>query len=130
MADIFDEVNEDLRAERAKQFALRYGWLAALLAALLVGGVGAWQGWRWYHGRQVKLLERHWRLGKPDMVISLIPNFNRAMQVAARQVMPQVPFVTILTDMADYPPHFWIERQEQYLICGTAKAKQQGIGYL
>ena len=53
MADIFDEVNEDLRAERAKQFALRYGWLLALVALLLVAGVGGWQGWHWYQGRQV-----------------------------------------------------------------------------
>ncbi len=52
MADIFDEVNEDLRAERARQFALRYGWLVALAAFLIVAGVGAWQGWRWYAARQ------------------------------------------------------------------------------
>jgi 1,2-diacylglycerol 3-beta-galactosyltransferase len=30
-----------------------------------------------------------------------------------------------LTDLADYPPHFWIERQNQYLICGTEKAVEQ-----
>jgi len=53
VADIFDEVNEDLRAERAKQFALRYGWLLALIALLVVGIVGAWQGWHWHQGRQV-----------------------------------------------------------------------------
>ncbi len=52
VADIFDEVNQDLRAERARQFALRYGWLAALAAMLFVAGVGAWQGWRWYAARQ------------------------------------------------------------------------------
>jgi 1,2-diacylglycerol 3-beta-galactosyltransferase len=33
--------------------------------------------------------------------------------------------VTILTDLADFPPHFWIERQDQYLICGTGKAVEQ-----
>jgi len=36
-----------------------------------------------------------------------------------------VPFVTILTDLADYPPHFWIEKQDQYLICGTNRAVEQ-----
>jgi hypothetical protein len=36
-----------------------------------------------------------------------------------------VPYVTILTDFADYPPHFWIEKQPQYFICGTAKAMEQ-----
>ena len=53
VADIFDEVNEDLRAERAKQFALRYGWLVALLAALLVAAAVAWQAWHWHQVRQV-----------------------------------------------------------------------------
>ncbi len=52
MADIFDEVNDDLRAERARRFALRYGWLLAVLAVALLAGVGAWQGWRWYAARQ------------------------------------------------------------------------------
>ena len=37
----------------------------------------------------------------------------------------RAPFVTILTDLADYPPHFWIERQAQYVICGTDKAVSQ-----
>jgi UDP-N-acetylglucosamine:LPS N-acetylglucosamine transferase len=41
--------------------------------------------------------------------------------------MPGVPLVTILTDLADYPPHFWIERQPQYLICGTEKAHRQAL---
>ncbi|MDQ2901205.1 MAG: hypothetical protein M3Y07_15615, partial [Acidobacteriota bacterium] len=36
-----------------------------------------------------------------------------------------VPMATVLTDMADYPPHFWIERQPQYLICGTERAAAQ-----
>jgi 1,2-diacylglycerol 3-beta-galactosyltransferase len=41
--------------------------------------------------------------------------------------MPAVPMVTILTDMADYPPHFWIERQPQYFICGTDRAYRQAL---
>lgn len=51
MADIFDEVEEDLRAERAKRLLNRYGGLlvgAALLAVLAVAGV---QGWRWWQDR-------------------------------------------------------------------------------
>lgn len=53
MADIFDEVNEDLRAERARQFALRYGWIVALVAVLLAAGFGGWQAWRSYQMREV-----------------------------------------------------------------------------
>jgi hypothetical protein len=44
-----------------------------------------------------------------------------------QRAMPGVPLVTILTDMADYPPHFWIERQPQYLICGTERAYRQAL---
>jgi UDP-N-acetylglucosamine:LPS N-acetylglucosamine transferase len=29
--------------------------------------------------------------------------------------------------MADYPPHFWMEKQEQYLICGSDKAVAQAL---
>jgi hypothetical protein len=76
---------------------------------------------RLYHRGQVRMLKRFWSEGKRDMVVSLIPNFNRAL----RQSLPDTPLVTILTDMADYPPHFWIEQQEQYLICGTDKAVEQ-----
>jgi Glycosyltransferase family 28 C-terminal domain len=36
------------------------------------------------------------------------------------------PFVTIITDLADFPPHFWIEpTKEQYVLCGTARAVEQ-----
>jgi UDP-N-acetylglucosamine:LPS N-acetylglucosamine transferase len=38
---------------------------------------------------------------------------------------PGRPFVTILTDIADYPPHFWIERQRQFFICGSERATEQ-----
>ena len=54
-------------------------------------------------------------------MVSLIPNFNRAL----RESLPETPLVTILTDLADYPPHFWMERQQQFLICGTKKAVEQ-----
>jgi len=80
---------------------------------------------RLYHRPGVRMLEQHWRETLPDMVVSLVPNFNRAMCESLRMVNPRTPYVTILTDFADYPPHFWIERQEQYLICGTEKAVEQ-----
>jgi UDP-N-acetylglucosamine:LPS N-acetylglucosamine transferase len=71
-------------------------------------------------------LQRHWQSTQPDLVVSLVPNFNRAMYQALRQSRPNVPYVTILTDFADSPPHFWIEpNQAQHLICGTAKAVAQ-----
>ena len=65
------------------------------------------------------------------MVVSLVPNFNRAMFEGLRGACRKRPYVTILTDFADYPPHFWMERQDQFLICGTPKAVEQArsLGY-
>jgi len=71
-------------------------------------------------------LRRHWQGTRPDLVVSLVPNFNRVMYQALKAARPNVPYVTILTDFADSPPHFWIEpNQAQHLICGTAKAVAQ-----
>jgi 1,2-diacylglycerol 3-beta-galactosyltransferase len=80
---------------------------------------------RIFHSKQVGVLEKFWSSDAPDMVVSLVPNLNRAMHDALSRTLPRVPFVTILTDIADYPPHFWIERQDQYLVCGSAKAVEQ-----
>ncbi len=78
------------------------------------------------HRSMAGRLRRHWRKAPPDMVVSLIPNFNRPMYEAVASLTPRVPYVTLLTDFADYPPHFWIEpRQAQHFICGTPKAAAQ-----
>jgi 1,2-diacylglycerol 3-beta-galactosyltransferase len=80
---------------------------------------------RLFHDQQVRLLERFWSRDGPDMAVSLVPNFNRALREGLRRALPGAPLVTILTDIADYPPHFWIERQDQHLICGSARAAEQ-----
>lgn len=80
---------------------------------------------RAYHRPTVRLFERHWKQTQPDIVVSFVPHFNRAMCESLATVYPDRPFVTILTDIADYPPHFWIERQPQYFICGSDRAVAQ-----
>lgn len=80
----------------------------------------------------IKLLAHHWQESQPDLVVSMIPNFNRAIweglrQADAAEARQETPMVTVLTDMADCPPHFWIERQRQYLICGTGRAAEQAL---
>jgi hypothetical protein len=52
VVDIFDEVDEELRAERAQQLLKRYGGVIVAGALLFVGAVAGWQGWRWYEARQ------------------------------------------------------------------------------
>lgn len=86
---------------------------------------------RLYHGPAVRLLEKYWAETRPDLVVSLVPNFNRTMFDGLKRALPSVPYVTILTDMADYPPHFWMEKQDQFLICGSDKAVAQAraLGY-
>ncbi|MGA2273480.1 MAG: glycosyltransferase [Bryobacteraceae bacterium] len=80
---------------------------------------------RLFHRQQVRMLEAHWRESRPDLVVSLVPNFNRAIGESLRRAAPGTPLVTIFTDLADYPPHFWIERQPQYFICGSDRAVEQ-----
>lgn len=80
------------------------------------------------HKALVKKLQAHWAQAGPDLVVSLIPNFNRALCESLAAACPGVPYVTVLTDMADHPPHFWIEPdQPQHLICGTAHAVEQAL---
>lgn len=121
--DVFRKIT-DIRLQDLYNLMLRRGWTLGS-PALMKGMHGVI---RLYHRAQVKLLAQHWReRPRPDMVVSVIPNFNRAIFQAMQRAIPSVPLVTILTDMADYPPHFWIERQPQYFICGTERAYQQAI---
>jgi hypothetical protein len=101
-----------------------------MLARGLTWGAGYWlplmqQIIRLYHRPSVRLLTGFWRSRHPDMVVSLVPNLNRALFESLELACPGTPYVTILTDLADYPPHFWMEKQEQYFICGTPYAVGQ-----
>ena len=121
--DVFRKLT-GIRMQDIYNLILQRGWTlgSAQLLPLMHGII------RVYHSTQVKLLTKYWKNRKSDMIVSVIPNFNRAMFDAAQIAMPGVPMVTILTDFADYPPHFWIERQPQYFICGTERAYRQALG--
>jgi len=81
---------------------------------------------RLFRPAMVTRLRQHWQASAPDLVVSLVPNFNRAICEAVRGGLPGVPFVTVMTDMADFPPHFWIEAgQRQHIVCGTPHAYEQ-----
>lgn len=84
---------------------------------------------RVYHRPTVRMLEKHWKETQPDLLVSFVPHFNRALCESFGRVFPARPFVTVLTDIADYPPHFWIERQSQYLICGSDRAVEQAKSF-
>ena len=110
-----------IRIQDFYNWMLRSGWTlgsAQLLKVLqLVVRVN--------HRAAVRLLEAHWKETKPEMLVSFVPHFNRALAESFSNAFPGRPFVTVLTDLADYPPHFWIERQPQYFICGSDRAVAQ-----
>ena len=51
MPDIFDEVDQDLRADRARALWRRYGILPIAAAVLVVLGVAAWEALTWRRDR-------------------------------------------------------------------------------
>jgi Glycosyltransferase family 28 C-terminal domain len=110
-----------VRVQDVYNYMLEKGWTlgAAQLLLLLHAAI------RSRHSLILGFLTRYWRETRPDLVVSLIPNFNREIAESVRQALPEVPFVTVLTDLADYPPHFWIEPESEYLIVGTGRAAEQ-----
>ena len=110
-----------LRLQDLYNGLLKNGWTWGTGAGLRVLQTAI----RLRHRDQLRLLEAYWRESPPSLVVSLVPHFNRAIFESLRRVTPVTPLVTVLTDLADYPPHFWMERQEQFFICGTARAVAQ-----
>jgi len=92
-----------------------------------------------YHSPIVKLLRAHWERTGVDLVISVIRIFNREMPKAStvdeveeihREKSPRKHRLTcnLITDLEDYPPHFWIEReQSEYIHRRTERARQQAL---
>src|SRR5579864_6940090 len=118
--DIFRRITS-LRLQDIYNLMLRKGWTlgSPQLVRLMHGVI------RLYHRPTVRLLEKFWLAERPELVVSLVPNFNRALGESLRRAAPHTPLATILTDLADYPPHFWLERQLQYVIGGTERAVVQ-----
>ncbi len=112
-----------VRIQDSYNLILRKGWtrftpqLLVLLQAVI----------RASHSRVVTLLRAYWSEHPADLVLSVIPHFNRALAVSLRGNGDATPFVTLLTDLADYPPRFWIEPESQYIIVGTERAREQAL---
>ena len=52
MADIFQEVDEEVRRERLLQLWQRYGNVLIALCILIVAAVGGWRGYEWWQNRK------------------------------------------------------------------------------
>jgi len=112
-----------LRIQDTYNLILRKGWTRFTPALLLIlqGTI------RLYHAPIVKALQAYWAQHPADLVLSVIPHFNREIADSLRTDDTKTPFVTLITDLADYPPHFWIERESEYIIAGTERARQQAL---
>ncbi len=112
-----------LRIQDTYNVILRKGWtrFTPQLLVVLQGTIRA------YHSPIVKLLRAHWEQHPTDLVLSVIPHFNREIAESVRANRARTPFVTLMTDLSDYPPHFWIERESEYVIAGTDRARQQAL---
>jgi 1,2-diacylglycerol 3-beta-galactosyltransferase len=112
-----------LRIQDTYNLILRRGWtrFTPQLLLLLKGTI------RLYHSPIVKALRGYWAQHPADVALSVIPHFNRAIADSLRTDGTKTPFVTLITDLADYPPHVWIERESEYIIAGTERARQQAL---
>ena len=117
-----------LRIQDTYNFILRKGWtrITPQLLVILQATI------RLYHAPIVKALRAYWAEHPADLVLSVIPHFNREIAESLRPLSTQTtaskpPFVTLITDLADYPPHFWIERESEFIIAGTPRARQQAL---
>jgi UDP-N-acetylglucosamine:LPS N-acetylglucosamine transferase len=112
-----------LRIQDTYNFILRKGWtrISPQLLVILKATI------RLYHSPIVKLLQDYWAQHPTDLVLSVIPHFNREIAESLGTNGTKTPFVTLITDLADYPPHFWIERESEYVIAGTERARQQAL---
>jgi 1,2-diacylglycerol 3-beta-galactosyltransferase len=111
-----------IRIQEQYNVILQNGWTLGATALLRVLQATI----RLFHKPLVRLLEDFWRKNPADLLVSVIPHFNREIYESWNNVCPGRPFVTIITDLADFPPHFWIEPiKEQYIIAGTQRAVEQ-----
>jgi hypothetical protein len=111
-----------IRIQEQYNTLLRNGWTLGATQLLRVLQATIWV----FHGPLAKLLEKYFRTNEADLLVTVIPHFNREIAEAWKRVHPEKPFVTLITDIADFPPHFWIEPAEnQYVICGSEKAVEQ-----
>jgi hypothetical protein len=112
-----------LRIQDGYNLILKKGWtrLTPPLLTLFQRTV------RLHHSRIVRILRNYWALHPTDLVLSVIPHFNPCLAQSIRQKMPSAAFVTLLTDLADYPPNFWIVPESEFIICGSQRAREQAL---
>jgi processive 1,2-diacylglycerol beta-glucosyltransferase len=64
---------------------------------------------------------------RPAAVVSVFPNFNGILRDALAAAHPGTPLVVVLTDLADFPPRFWIEPGIDRVVVATDEARRQAL---
>lgn len=98
-------------------------------------------GWTWLHlpllflnklllklnyDTGIKFGAQYWCEQQPDLVVSLLPLYNKLLWESLQKGKPGTPLVTVCVDLADTPPGFYIEpKTGNYIVCGTEKAVEQ-----
>jgi hypothetical protein len=79
MADIFDEVNEDLKRDQMQKLWSRFGKYAILAASIVVLGVGGRQGYTTWQDHQASTAATayHKALGANDLKIALAAELDQ-----------------------------------------------------
>jgi 1,2-diacylglycerol 3-beta-galactosyltransferase len=116
-----------IRIQDTYNLLLRKGWtlITPQLLVLLQGTI-------WVYQRPIiSALRAYWKEHPTDIVLSVVPHFNREIAKSLRDERApeasRTPFVTLITDLADYPPHFWIEKESEYVIVGTDRGRDQAL---
>jgi Glycosyltransferase family 28 C-terminal domain len=111
-----------IRIEEQYNTLLRNGWTLGATSLLRVLQMII----RILHRPAVRLLTNFFEEHPADLLVSVIPHFNRQLHESWNAACPGKPFATLITDLADFPPRFWIEPiPDQYVIVGTEKAAEQ-----
>jgi UDP-N-acetylglucosamine:LPS N-acetylglucosamine transferase len=130
IVEVFKEVfNQSINHYIYNELILKKKWAKLINDPFLVPLFK--QQIRFRHATWRNQLQKYWREHQPDLVVSLLPLVNRVLYESLQAELPNTPFVTSITDFADCPPNFWIERQEQFLICPSEKTvkQAQACGY-
>ncbi|MEL7329023.1 MAG: glycosyltransferase [Cyanobacteria bacterium J06559_1] len=78
------------------------------------------------HSIGVKIFTEHWQTQKPDLVVSVMPLYNKGLYESLQLAHPGTPYITVLTDFADCPPAFWFDPEaENTLVCPSQQAVAQ-----
>lgn len=107
--------------EEAYNAIVRRQWTRYLVPMLRVFQWGI----RTRRERLVSLVADYLSATKPAVIVSVIPNFNGVLAEARKRACPETPFLIVMTDLADFPPDFWMHPEVDRIVVATEHAVGQ-----